>query len=701
MKRVQSSLFLFLLLLIIPSCVHAQAWSGIIDPSRAVDWSRAGVPGGVPNRTTQCGPTIAAYGTSSNPGSATTINKAIAACPAGQFVSLGAGTFYIDADIMNALPYTSNVTLRGQGANSTFIIFSPGTSGNCQGMGAAICLTGSNNSANNEDNVCDWIAGYSVGANVITLANCGSTTPAIGALGGLHVGSVITLDQLDEATDTGTIWNCAVTNVCATANQGGGARTDGTCSGGTCIRSQQQQMTVTGISGSNVSISPGVYMPNWRSGQKPQAWFANTTVTGVGVENLSIDNTNSGEGHGIVLLNCNQCWVKGVRSLVANRSHVELAVCSHCVVRDSYFYQNVNHSSVSYGIELGSTSDSLIENNISQQVTDSAPSCTGACEGNVMAYNLGIDSTYTSPGWFQASYYQHSSGDALNLWEGNIGTGYSADSVHGTHQFETLFRNYFIGTQAAGCDGVACNSQTVPIHLFAGSRYFNIVGNVLGQSGYHAHYQCNAFSIASCSVSGATVIFNTGYTGGDGTPNPSIPHYCTSISCSAFSYYDPQVTNYLMRWANYDVVNASTQFNSAEVPTTLASFSNGVPASQILPTSFYLSAKPMWWGSLPYPAIGPDVSAGNVGNCTSGSLATFAPALATSSSQCGGGSFTASVVGGHANTNPAMNCYLNVMGGPADGTGSALTFNASTCYGKSGSATLPQAPTGVSAAIGN
>src|SRR5260370_16954992 len=29
--------------------------------------------------------------------------------------------------------------------------------------------------------------------------------------------------------------------------------------------------------------------------------------------------------------------------------------------------------------------------------------------------------------------------------------------------------------------------------------------------------------------------------------------------------------------------------------------------SQALPTSFYLSAKPAWWGALPYPAIGPDV----------------------------------------------------------------------------------------------
>src|SRR5258708_24500952 len=29
-------------------------WSGILDPSRAVDWTHAGIPGGIPSRTTIC-----------------------------------------------------------------------------------------------------------------------------------------------------------------------------------------------------------------------------------------------------------------------------------------------------------------------------------------------------------------------------------------------------------------------------------------------------------------------------------------------------------------------------------------------------------------------------------------------------------------------------------------------------------------------
>jgi hypothetical protein len=49
-------------------------------------------------------------------------------------------------------------------------------------------------------------------------------------------------------------------------------------------------------------------------------------------------------------------------------------------------------------------------------------------------------------------------------------------------------------------------------------------------------------------------------------------------------------------------------------------------------------------------------------------------------------------VGGHAYSIPAMDCFLSTMGGPADGTGSVLSFNASTCYTSAGGSP-PSAPT--------
>src|SRR5436309_6805615 len=118
MKRLNSRLqllgwLLVNFLILSPMQTEAELWSGIIDRSRAVDWSQAGVPGGIPNRTTICA-TINPYN-----GPADQINNAIASCPANQVVFLNAGTYNLSSGI-NLL---SHVTLRGAGADETKLAF--------------------------------------------------------------------------------------------------------------------------------------------------------------------------------------------------------------------------------------------------------------------------------------------------------------------------------------------------------------------------------------------------------------------------------------------------------------------------------------------------------------------------------------------------------------------------------------------------
>jgi hypothetical protein len=684
MKRFQTSLFLLLVLWLIPHSAHAQAWSGIIDPSRAINWSGAGTT--IVEPTNQCGPTISAMGSSGAPVSPTAINNAIGACTGGGYVLLGSGTFYLNSCIQfwNGNGWNSNVVLRGQGANSTFLIFS-GSSVGCGGQNSAIVLEGQVTAPGQEGNMCDWTAGYAKGSTSITLSNCGSTTPAMGTLSNLTVGSLLVLDQLDEPSDTGTIWNCAVNGVCADAGTGGFTRGDGPClGGGVCWRSQAQGVVVTSVNQSTgvMGITPPLYMPNWRSSQLPQAWFGTRFVTGDAVENLSIDTTNvTGLGHTISILDCYRCWVSGVRSIDAPRSHVAMYMAWHSVVKDSYFYQGQSHGAVSYGVEEEYAWDNLVQNNICQQITDSCPNSDGDTEGNVAAYNFSVDNVYTSPGWFQASFYQHASGDAFDLSEGNVGTGYNADDIHGTHNFETLFRNYLPGQQPAGCDGAPCSLQTNAINLNAGVRYFNVVGNVLGTPGYHNNYQCVALSTAPCQGgNGTQTIYTLGYTGNGGSVlNPGL-NYCSNPACSSTVNYDPQVSAYLFRWGNYDTVTGAARWcgnssspgwsttcgNTSEVPASLAAYSNAVPSSTALPPSLYLSSKPSWFGGIPFPAIGPDVTGGNLLSV--------------------------------ANMIPAQNCFVNIMGGPANGAGNVLSFNASACYGST-SASAPAPPTGVTATV--
>jgi hypothetical protein len=118
--------------------LFAQSWSGIIDPTRATDWSGAGVVGGIPVRNTQCGSTIAAYN-----GTDATITNALAACAGtNQYVLLGAGTFNLTSGITfraSAFPFSVNgVTLRGMGADQTKLVFKSGNT--CGGEPGDICI---------------------------------------------------------------------------------------------------------------------------------------------------------------------------------------------------------------------------------------------------------------------------------------------------------------------------------------------------------------------------------------------------------------------------------------------------------------------------------------------------------------------------------------------------------------------------------
>ncbi|HTL61983.1 MAG TPA: hypothetical protein VL261_10075, partial [Nitrospira sp.] len=129
---------------------------GILDPSRAIDWTSVGVTGGIPDRTVICA-TIDPYS-----GTGDTINNAIAACPANQVVQLQAGQFNLSSGI--SFNGVSNVTLRGAGPDQTFIVVSEPEG--CGGQSADICIHGSSSVFNDNipaENIVDWTAGYEQG----------------------------------------------------------------------------------------------------------------------------------------------------------------------------------------------------------------------------------------------------------------------------------------------------------------------------------------------------------------------------------------------------------------------------------------------------------------------------------------------------------------------------------------------------------
>ena len=159
---------LFFAFSLIPVPAHSQAWSGILDTSRATDWTKAGIPGGIPNRTTVCA-TVSPSNDTTGATDTITINNAIHGCGSNQVVQLSAGTFYSNG-ITFGIPAVNNVTLRGAGPDKTTII---GLGLLSCGQWGYICIKGNPGWAKGYPRGAStaWTGGYSQGTNVITVGS--------------------------------------------------------------------------------------------------------------------------------------------------------------------------------------------------------------------------------------------------------------------------------------------------------------------------------------------------------------------------------------------------------------------------------------------------------------------------------------------------------------------------------------------------
>ncbi len=575
--------------------VWAANWTGIIDPARATDWSQAGVVGGIPNRTTICA--------ALNPGvTAAQINNAIAACPSGQVVQLGAGTFNLSGAINIR---RSDVTLRGQGM-STILNFTSGSGANYYwGSGLiAVQHSGFNSSGDSSapgfsgvtaSTIRDWTGTngqtgvYTQGATVLNLASAPT---------GLTVGGTLTLWQMDPPDNT-------VPNNGYFVSDKAGVDTNNISwqgSGETNNSGHQQRVKVVSIDGTVVTIWPGLYRPTgtWSTARTPKAGWQSGVISGVGLENFRItrsDLTLMMVGFNVAA----DSWVSGlglVGGVGGGDYGIQLIDSRHVTVRNCWwdpFRGGGIYTTTSYGITLVQCSGCLVQNNIFNGV-ESPIMVNSGTTGSVVAYNF--ENYTTGEGGLQA----HEPGSAMNLLEGNQATKFWADVFHGNTALITLFRNHF-------------TSQGVDLMSY--HRWYNLIGNVINSSVYKSIY-----SDATKYNRWSSVAFRLGYA----SQNPS-----GGSEPGENVFPDPMVPSTTMLWGNYVTVGAASRWLATEVPSGDPVFPNPVPANQNLPASFYLSARPSWWpAAKAWPPIGPDVTGGNV------------PGL-----------------GGRAYTIPAQDCYMD------------------------------------------
>jgi hypothetical protein len=652
--------------------VGGPLWSGLLAASRApVSWSNVGA-GPIPARTTIC-QTLGVAGQMPSYNQSVTaadIVSALQACAGtNQAVALSPGTYTMTTTIFgpgNGGKAPSNVTLRGAGPQQTILNWTS-MSNTCLGIGlTGICVfNGDSGAAEYSANVLTWTDGFSQGTTSITLGS--PPTGNSGSLSSLQVGSLLQLNQQDEPSDNGSWWTCGAvpTDTTAGCTWGGSANQwPG--------RSQSQTVKVTGISGSTITISPGLYAPEWNGAQNPYAVFSSDApVTGFGLEDLQLNTQNMGDNEAMLQFEwTTDSWVQNVAFvnssayLAASRTHITMSSGIHNTVRDSYFYGSSPGSSA-YGVDLswGETAD-LVENNIFQHMATATILENGI--GDVFGFNYAVDNFYVNGdgSWQQCDAYHHDSGDTYVLWEGHEGICADNDDIHGTSFGITVFRSYLSGHDPATlCPGGGTECGTLPkvqntaaILDLAYARYENVVMNVLGDGVYANTYENIGLTGTpdACTPYSWSTLYSIGFANGNQLP------FSPACAGSAFTLdNDTQTSTSLVRWGNYDTVNAGVRTDPSETASgapVYPGLSNPSTAWSSYP-SLYRSTKPSWWtfpqgdSATPWPAVGPDVSGGNIPK-----------------------------VGGHAFHNPAANCYLNVLGGETDGSSGPLPFDASRCY---------------------
>jgi hypothetical protein len=638
----------------------AQPWAPILDPTRATDWSYAGMTGGVPTTRTRC---TTGTGTSllASSSTAAQINTAIAGCDADHFVELGAGTFTLTAGV--GFAGKNNVTLKGQGPDQTILKFSTGvngcTAGNIAAHSGAICVAGTSGvwggDVGTVTNIKDWTAGYAQGTTQITLNNTTSLT----------AGTIVVLDQCDETTDDGGVTNSAWGTSFMNESQTRGRHETTGCSQSGVPRSLEEFHKIVSVDNSTqITITPPVMMPTWRSGQSPQLWWlgtsSNTFITGSGVQGMTVDATStSGDPNGVIMFaNAYEGFVDNVRVIRFNRGGVSYRQAAKITVQNSYFYQANSFGAESYGNDILSASSLLIQNNIFQYIVAAV---LGPAPGTVVAYNFALDFPQSGSNNTIGIFATHDAGGGVQLWEGNQTNGIISDFPHGQSPLQVMFRNHLRGVDE-GEAPTGGNRLVFDFQSF--SRGYSVVGNVLGLNSQTFRYEC-ASGTGNCpGGTGDFNIYQIGFNRGGSTPDDAV------------------VKASLLRWGNFDTVNDAVQFNSGEIPTSGIRSLNGNSVPSCSPSclaqltaikSFVYSARPPWfvtaWGTPPWPPIGPEVT---------------------------GGDHPDTGLGGRAYKIPARLCYENSA---IDSTYSGITqrdrgfllFNASACY--TGVGLLP--PTGL------
>lgn len=542
----------------------------IVPADRQADWRpglSVGVPGGIPrNRTNLIDVTKPPFNADSTgiKDCQPAIMQAIAKAAENDVVFLPAGTYRVQTAITVS---KSRITLRGEGPDKTVILA-------CNsGRGGAIdvnFLTGKQGFWDGKSRTVSIQGNPVKGATVLMLRD----TKAFSALPHFGVGQICQI----------ALKNDPALPVIAPANYD---------------YLRKQVTRIVSKTETSVTISPGLLF-DLPEALEPTLLVSDGQTEGVGIEDLSVNGSNSSTRHAPVMMSqCLGSWIKNVSVVTVPNYHIWLLDSLQCEVRHCFASKRkVAMGPDGAGILIGGCSNLLVEDNLLVEVFPHIE-VNSTC-GSVIAYNY-CDDTGVQGGLLGCSINSnHGAHSSYNLYEGNFAPRFQSDGYHGSASHDTAFRNWFHGTSGSAKEFWVC------VNLNRFTRHYTLAGNVLGRKGHTWLYESpdGGFGYEHHLIY-ALGFPGMGNGGFKGTAQPSKGRpwadWAKMLASqpgkgpgpNGFQEMDLDVKATTLLKGNFN-------YKDQRVPESEAL--GGVA----LPKSLYLADRPGWFGDLKWPAYGPD-----------------------------------------------------------------------------------------------
>lgn len=551
----------------------------ILAPDRVTTWNPGlNAVGGIPNRSKVCATVDARAFHNGSVDASARIQSAIHQCPAGEVVQLSPGTFRVD----NHLLIDKSITLRGAGPQATFLVKSNGAvAGLDHGATDAqpIIVIGPARwpkvgpEASAQPLVADGVKGalsvtiasgrgYEAGqfvlldVNEYDAARWTALPPRKGAATATRIFASDRVVFMRHDPPTQWVDDPFPQSLSWFSRAG---------------RPIAEVKEIAAVTGNVITFTTPLHIeyPVGKAAQLTR--FVQGHVKHAGVEDLAVQRGSDGA---IRFEAAAYAWVRNVECSVWTGEGIAIGASFRIEVRDSYIHDAAfaTPGGGAYAISFANgTSDSLVENNIIMNANKMMVARSSGA-GSVVAYNYADNGLIQyDPSWQEVGLNgSHMAGSHGMLFEGNASFNYDSDNTHGNAIHMTVFRNHLSGFRR-DYPGLS-NARAAGLNY--GSWWHSFVGNVMGlpdrMQGW-VYENIGQGPDRSNPFGGPPSIWKLGYQAGQWEQAA-----------------DPKVLSTVIRDGNFDYVTEKVQWQTLARP---------------IPASLYLTAKPAFFGTLPWPWV--------------------------------------------------------------------------------------------------